>query len=280
MTPRALRLELRDAPWGLVDAGHLRPDALAGLAPDDVARLPLRVGARRVAVGDLFAVRGEAVDADGEVVVSGDLRRVNALGAGLRGGRLLVEGHGGAFVGADVEGGAVEVRGDVGPLAGSGMTGGRLTVLGDAGDRLAAGRTGERAGTSGGEVLVHGDAGEDCGASMRRGLVAVAGRIGPGAGLRMLAGTVVALGGLGGELGAGNKRGSLVDAAGDAAAFVPPPGYRYATTFAPPALRLQLVHLRRLGLPVDDALLGARFARFSGDLLEVPRGEILVRERA
>ena len=63
---------------------------------------------------------------------------------------------------------------------------------------------------SGGEIVVAGDAGEEAGAGMRRGLVAVGGRTGSGAGLRMLAGTVIALGGIGAEAGLGNKRGSLV----------------------------------------------------------------------
>ena len=63
---------------------------------------------------------------------------------------------------------------------------------------------------TGGEIVVTGDAGEEAGAGMRRGLVAVGGRTGNGAGLRMLAGTVIALGGIGDEAGLGNKRGSLV----------------------------------------------------------------------
>jgi formylmethanofuran dehydrogenase subunit C len=152
------------------------------------------------------------------------------------------------------------------------MTGGRLRVDGDAGARLGGAHPGARAGMTGGEIVVTGDAGEECGAGMRRGLVAVGGRTAAGAGLRMLAGTVIALGGIGAEAGIGNRRGSLVSGR----ALTPLPVYAYATSFAPPALRLQLRRLRELGLPVDEALLGATWDRWSGDRTELARGEMLI----
>ncbi len=86
---------------------------------------------------------------------------------------------------------------------------------------------------------------------MRRGLVAVGGRTGSGAGLRMLAGTVIALGGIGAEAGLGNKRGSLVSGR----AIEPLPATRSPRAFRPPALRLQLLRARGLGLTVSDAML-------------------------
>ena len=125
---------------------------------------------------------------------------------------------------------------------------------------------------TGGEIAVSGDAGEEAGACMRRGLVVVAGRAGSGAGLRMLAGTVIALGGIGAEAGLGNKRGSLVSGA----PAQPLPGYAFAARFHPPALGLQLRRARELGLPVDDAMLLGDWARWSGDHTEIGRGEILI----
>jgi formylmethanofuran dehydrogenase subunit C len=125
---------------------------------------------------------------------------------------------------------------------------------------------------TGGEIMVTGDAGEETGAGMRRGLIAVGGRTGAGAGLRMLAGTVIALGGIGAEAGLGNKRGTLVSGR----AVEPLPVYAFATRFYPPALRLQLRRARELGLTVDEALLSGTWARWSGDRTELTRGEILV----
>jgi formylmethanofuran dehydrogenase subunit C len=152
------------------------------------------------------------------------------------------------------------------------MSGGVLRIFGDAGPRLGAAYPGARVGMTGGEIVATGDAGEEAGAGMRRGLIAVAGQCSPGAGLRMLAGTVIALGGIGAEAGLGNKRGTLVSGR----PVEPLPSYEFATRFRPPALQLQLRRARELGLTVDDALLRGAWARWSGDRTELTRGEILI----
>jgi formylmethanofuran dehydrogenase subunit C len=124
----------------------------------------------------------------------------------------------------------------------------------------------------GGEIFVHGDAGDQVGAGLRRGLIAVAGRVGDVAGLRMLAGTIVALGGLGARPGAGMRRGSIV-------AMSPVtllPTFALASTYRPPFLRLYLRHLRALGLPVTDEQIDGSYARWSGDGVDLRRGEILI----
>jgi formylmethanofuran dehydrogenase subunit C len=125
---------------------------------------------------------------------------------------------------------------------------------------------------TGGEIVVSGDAGEEAGAGMRRGLVVVTGRTGSGAGLRMLAGTVIALGGLGPDAGLGSRRGSLVS--GRPVELLP--SYAFATRYRPPALRLQLLRARELWLRIDEALINGAWARWSGDWTELGRGEILV----
>jgi hypothetical protein len=83
---------------------------------------------------------------------------------------------------------------------------------------------------------------------------------------------VIALGGIGGEAGLGNKRGSLASGR----AVEPLPAYALATRLEPPALRLQLLRVRTLGLTVGDALLRGTWARWSGDRTELTRGEILI----
>jgi len=152
------------------------------------------------------------------------------------------------------------------------MRGGRLIVEGSAGHHIGGARQGERAGMRGGEIFVHGDAGDQVGAGLRRGLIAVAGRVGDVAGLRMLAGTIVALGGLGARPGAGMRRGSIV-------AMSPVtllPTFALASTYRPPFLRLYLRHLRALGLPVTDEQIDGSYARWSGDGVDLRRGEILI----
>jgi formylmethanofuran dehydrogenase subunit C len=232
-------------------AAPLTPNRLRGLNASAVAALRLRCGGETLAVGDLFEVSGTG--SSDQLVLVGDLRRFDWIGARMSSGEMVV-------------------RGDVGAWAGGEMSGGVLRISGDAGARLGAAYPGARVGMTGGEIVVTGDAGEEAGAGMRRGLVAVGGRTGNGAGLRMLAGTVIALGGIGDEAGLGNKRGSLASGR----PVEPLPAYAFATRFRPPTLQLQLRRARELGLAVDDALLKGTWARWSGDRTELSRGEILI----
>ena len=264
-----LTLTLRTVPAARVWAPALTPQRLQGLGAPEGASLTVRCGRHTLAMGELFEVAGIA---DQQLVLRGDLRRVDGIGMGMESGRVLVEGGCGHHLGARMSGGEIEVRGSVGDWAGAEMAGGVLRISGEAGVRLGAAYPGARAGMTGGEVLVSGNAGQEVGAGMRRGLVAVGGRTGSGAGLRMLAGTVIALGGIGAEAGLGNKRGSLVS--GRAVELLP--SYGFAARFRPPALRLQLRRARELGLAVDDALVRGTWARWSGDRTELSRGEILI----
>lgn len=269
-----LTLTIQTQPTTRVRADALIPERLLGLSASEVAGLPLRCGREALTVGELFDVSGSVSD-DGQLVLAGHLRRVDGIGASMSGGRLLVEGSCGDHTGARMSGGEIVVRGGAGAWAGAEMTGGLLLISGDVGARVGGAYPGSRAGMSGGEIAVSGDAGEEAGAGMRRGLVAVEGRAAGGAGLRMLAGTVIALGGIGAEAGLGNKRGSIVSGR----ALEPLPSYAFATSFHPPALRLQLRRARELGLIVEDALLARIWARWSGDRTELGRGEILIFEK-
>jgi formylmethanofuran dehydrogenase subunit C len=265
----ALTLTLRATPPARVWAGSLTPQRLRGLHAHELAALTVRSGRETVGVDDLFDVSGTG---DEQLVLAGDLRRVDGIGAGMSGGRVLVQGPCGDHLGARMSGGEIVVSGDAGAWAGAELAGGLLRISGDAGARLGGAYPGARAGMTGGEIIVSGNAGQEAGAGMRRGLVAVGGQTGGGAGLRMLAGTVIALRGIGAEAGLGNKRGSLVSGE----AVEPVPGYAFATRFRPPALGLQLRRVRELGLTVGDALLSGIWARWSGDRTELGRGEILI----
>jgi formylmethanofuran dehydrogenase subunit C len=266
-----LTLTLREAPAAPVLAERLSPDRLAGAGRSDVERLELWHGNRRAAVGDLFAVAGAG---DGDLRVEGDVARIAGIGAGMAGGRLTIDGDAGPHVGAGMSGGEIEVTGDAGDWAGAEMQGGRLVVRGAAGRRLGGAYAGSRAGMRGGEILVHGDAGGELGAGVRRGLIAVGGRAGDAAGLSALAGTIVVFGALGAKAGAGMRRASIV-------AMSEPellPTYARAATYRPLFVRLILRRLRELGLRVADAQIDGRYTRWSGDALELNRGEILILE--
>jgi formylmethanofuran dehydrogenase subunit C len=266
-----LTLSLREQPAVPLEAEGLSPDRLAGLRRAEVEALTVWHGNRRAQLADFFAVSGEGNE---ELRLEGDLRRVKFVGAGMMAGRLIVAGDAGMHTAAEMRGGELVVEGDVGDFAGTGMRGGRLVVRGSAGHQLGGAAPGERAGMRGGEILVHGDAGEQVGAGLRRGVIAVAGSVGEAAGLRMLAGTIVALGSIGAAPGAGMRRGTIV-AMSD---VTPLPTFAFACLYRPSFLRLYLRHLRGLGLPLSEAQIDGRYARWSGDGLELRRGELLILE--
>jgi formylmethanofuran dehydrogenase subunit C len=265
-----LTLTLREQPVVPLEAEVLSPDRLAAASRAEIEALPVWHGNERTRIGEFFAVAG----AGGDIRLEGDLSRVKFVGAGMSAGRLTVTGDVGMHAGAGMRGGELRVEGDAGDWAGAGMRGGTLVVRGSAGSQLGGVYPGERAGMRGGEIVVHGAAGARAGAGLRRGLIAVGGSVGEAAGLRMLAGTIVALGGLGPRAGAGMRRGSIVTMA----PATPLATFVFATIYRPPFLGLYLRRLRAFGLPVTDDQLDARYARWSGDGLELRRGEILILE--
>lgn len=189
------------------DFADVLADGWQMAAATDLAARPVYLDAGgTVTLGDLFAVDGEP---DGSIRFVGDLGRVDRIGAGLRGG----------------------------------------------------------------EVIVEGNAGHEIGARMRRGLIAVTGDAGMRAGLSVIAGTVLVGGSAGREPGLWSKRGSIV-ILGSAAL---PPTYRYACTYQPEHVRLMLERLRRrFGLAFDARVRDGLYDRYSGDLAELGKGELLI----
>ena len=225
--------------------------AWTGLPDADLAARPVELAGRgAVPLGELCSVSGVP---DGSIRFEGDFRGAVRLAAGLAEGTVLIDGHAGDEVGLGMAGGAIEVRGDAGARAG-------------------AAAPEARRGMTGGELVVHGSVGEGAGARMRRGLLAVGGTVGHHAGAGMLAGTVVAFGPLGPAAGLWSKRGSLVALDG----VTIPSTYRYACIYQPVHLRVIFVRLReRFGLPVEDRHVSGRYRRYSGDLADLGKGEIL-----
>jgi formylmethanofuran dehydrogenase subunit C len=217
----------------------------------ELARRPVEmVGRGTVPLGELCSVSG---DPDGTIRFEGEFGTARRLGAALTAGTVVIDGHAGDEVAL-------------------GMTGGSIEVHGDAGARAGAALPESRRGMSGGELVVHGSVGEGAGALMRRGLLAVGGAVGHLAGAGMLAGTILALGAFGNAAGLWSKRGSLV--ALDSITI--PPTYRYACTYRPGYLRLTFTRLRqRYGLRIEDRHVAGRYRRYSGDLAELGKGEIL-----
>jgi formylmethanofuran dehydrogenase subunit C len=231
-------------------ADCIAADRFAGLDAKDIAELPVVHGGRAAKLGAFFKVRGGRSSV---VRIEGDLPQVEAIGAAMTGGVLTIDGS----VGRDL---------------GIAMSGGRIDLRGNAGDNAGGALPGAARGMTGGEIIVRGNVGDEAGARMRRGLVVVTGDGGRGTGTGMIAGTVVVFGKTGPGAGRFLKRGSIVaigpiDRAGT---------FQYACTYRPPHVALLFRYLRgRAGVQVADRHVTGKYERYSGDLAELGKGEIL-----
>lgn len=264
----AVHLTLHTQPAVPLEAESLTPDRFVGLSESGVAGLPVMHGNQSATVGDFFNVANSKTT---QITIEGDLTRVKRIGEGMTQGQLLVEGNVGMHVGAGMRGGELVVEGNASDWAGAQMKGGRLIIKGNAGDLVGAAYRGARTGMQGGEIIVHGHAGAEIGNYMRRGLIAIGSNSGDFSGVHMLAGTIIVLGKMGWRAGAGMKRGTLVSM--QPARLLPT--FNFDCRYRPTFLRLYLQHLRALRLPITDAQIAGEYHRWSGDMVELGRGEIL-----
>jgi formylmethanofuran dehydrogenase subunit C len=262
-----------------VEAECITPDNLAGKSPAEIERLKVQHGNRQEPMAEFFTVNGDA--SDGEILLEGDLSRVKWIGAEMTRGRITSHGNVGTHLGSEMAGGEIVVHGAAGDWVGAEMRGGLIQVHGDAGHQVGAAYRGSRRGMRGGTILIHGSAGNEIGSTMRRGLIAIGGDAGDFAGVSMIAGSVLLFGSAGLRNGAGMKRGTI-------ALFGPAQGrgqmsilqtFRFDCEFQPVVLRVLLAPLRRRGFPIDDEMIHGSFDRFSGDLVALGKGELLVWRR-
>ena len=234
-----------------VDCSAVLAAPWAALTADELSKRTVELERDgRVPLGELFEIEGSPA---GRIRFTGDLSRADRLAAGLSEGTVTVEGN-------------------LGDEAGLGMAAGALVIEGNAGARTGAAAPGFKRGMTGGELVVQGSAGAEAGASMRRGMLAIGGRAGDRAGLGMIAGNIVVFGTAGENAGLWSKRGSIAALGG----ITPPASYAYACTYQPIHLRVMLLRLQTLyGIRVRKRQLAGLYRRYSGDLAELGKGEIL-----
>lgn len=265
----SLQLTLHTVPKVPLEAEVLAPDRLQGLGIPGIESLPLMHGNEKCAVGDFFKVAGKE---NGEIHLEGDLSRVKHLGSGMKSGTLHIHGDAGQHLGTGMCGGLLLVDGNAGDWVGPEMSGGRIHIKGNAGHMVGAAYRGSAVGMMGGEIIIEGSARNELGHGMRNGLIAIGGDSGDFTGVNMLAGTIIVLGKLGHRAGASMKRGTIVSL--HEAELLPT--FTYACCFRPPFLGMYMLHLRRLGLTVEDAHVSGLYSRWNGDSIELNRGEILL----
>ena len=205
-------LRLKAQPDFRVDFGGVLPVRLAAMTADEVARVEVRHGNQMLALGELFdiAALGGADESSAELRLEGDLSRFDAIGQGLDGGVLRIDGAVGDRLGLSMRGGEIRVNGAAGQLAGCEMAGGLIEIAADVGDFAAGALPGSMDGMRGGSLIVRGHAGARCGDRMRRGTVVLHGDAGDFLASRMVAGTIAVAGRVGAHCGYGMRRGTLV----------------------------------------------------------------------
>ncbi len=267
----ALRLTLISRPPQRVDLGPLTAQPLAGRSAAEIAAIPLVLGNRRIRLDELFRVSGTP----GEVLeIAGGDDRLDRIGAGLAGGRIMVEGNAGAYLGQRMTGGCITVAGRTGVFAASGMKGGEIRVAGDAGDFLAAAIPGDHQGMQGGLVLVGGNAGDRAGDRMRRGALIINGSAGDYCASRMVAGTIAVGGTVGRSTGMAMRRGTVLLRSTPSGL---PVTFNDCGSF--PLTILSLLARAWHGLPGPFGALpegGLTVRRYMGDVANDGKGEVLV----
>lgn len=265
----SLELTLHTRPEVPLEAEVLSPDRLQSLGAAEIEKAPLLHGNAAVPLAEFFRIAGTP---GAEIHLHGDLARVKHVGAGMSGGRLVVHGDIGQHLGVGMSGGEILVEGSAGDWVGPEMSGGRIFISGNAGHLVGAAYRGSAVGMLGGEIIVAGRAGNEIGHAQRGGLIAVGGDAGDFTGVNMLAGSIVICGRPGIRTGASMKRGSIVCLS--AADILPT--FSYDCSYRPTWMRLILQHLAQRGLSIDDACIRGEYERWSGDSIELNRGEILI----
>ena len=205
-------LRLKAQPDFRVDFGGVLPARLAAMTADEIARVEVRHGNAMLALGELFDVAALGDDDESSVALrlEGDLSRFDAIGQGLDGGVLRIDGAVGDRLGLAMRAGEIHVHGAAGQLAGCEMAGGLIEIAADVGDFAAGALPGSMDGMRGGTLIVRGNAGARCGDRMRRGTVVLHGGAGDFLASRLVAGTIAVAGRVGAHCGYGMRRGTLV----------------------------------------------------------------------
>mgnify|MGYP003334385331 CR=1 FL=1 len=255
-----------------IELDGVTPDRLAAFAHTEIQKLTVFEGNRKVALGELFTISGDATDQ--QLIIQGDLSGVHWIGAGMRAGHLRVEGPAGRHLGSGLAGGVIEVSGSVQGWAGAEMRRGLIRISGNAGNCAGGALPGSIRGMTGGTLLIHGNCGDEAGLCMRRGLIAIAGSVGECAGRNLIAGTLVATGACARRAGAGMRRGTLVLAGGCTAELLP--GFSFSGQLQLTVMRLLERRLQSLQFPLAGASLNRCQAVWRGDLASKGLGEILL----
>lgn len=269
----ALTLKYRGDTAVPVEIEGLTPDWACDKSTAEIERFEIFHGKCKIPLAEMFAVSGDA--SDKRFDMEGNLSGVHWIGAQMQSGAIHIHGDAGRHVGSEMRGGEIHVAGDAGGWVGAEMHRGLIHVHGSAGHLVGAAYRGSAKGMTDGTILIDGNVGNEIGHTMRRGMIAVGGAAGDMIGINMIAGTVLVFGECGIRPGAGMRRGTI-------GLFGPKPPellptFRFASRCRPQVMPLIFRDLRKRGFAIDEAVLSAEFDLYSGDLMMLGKGEVLLR---
>lgn len=259
-----------------VEAEVISPDILMEKSPDEMGNLPVFLGNRKFSLKELFSIEGPP---SLNILLEGDFSKVKKIGYGMTRGKIHIKGDVGMHTGATMKGGEIWIEGNASDWLGAEMIGGLIRVNGNVGNFPGATYWGGKFGMNRGTILIFGNAGNEVGKKMRRGLIAIKGTSGDFVGGGMIGGTIFVFSEVGLRPGGEMKRGSIVLFQENSPS--PPellPTFTYNCTYNPIFLRLYLKTLKDFGFPVKEEYIRGNYRRFSGDLVELGKGEILIYE--
>jgi len=265
-----MKLKLHTQPDVPFEAESITPGVVNKLKAKEIERLKLFHGNREVNLADFFSV----IDNKSEILeVEGDMHRVKYLGTNMSSGEMQINGDVGPHLGSAVTGGFIKVNGNTGDWIVPAMTGGRVHITGNSGHCIASAYRGASIGVAGGEVIIEGNVKNELGHAMSNATIIVGGKCGDFTGVNMNSGTILAFGEMGTRTGAGMKRGTIICM--DQPEVLPT--FSYDCKYSPVYLKLLFKYLKdNTAIKIDDKYIDGAFHRWSGDAVEMNRGELLV----
>ena len=190
----------------------ISPNIFEGKNREELEKLDLWEGNRQKTLGELFKVEevGNEQQENTIITIHGDASKIRRIGAGMTGGKIVIQGDAGMHLGEEMKDGKITVHGNVGGWAGSMMKGGTIEIHGNSSDYLGAPYRGSGQGMRGGKIIIYGNTGNEAGACMRNGLIKIYGNTGQFTGSRMHKGTIYIQKDCEGRVGACMKNGKIV----------------------------------------------------------------------
>lgn len=196
-----------------IEFDNILPEILFDKSGEEIKNTIIYRGNKEEKLYEFFdiTVEGESDKPDDCIInIEGDLSRVKRIGFAMSSGKIIVNSDVDFHVGACMSGGYILVNGDAESYAGREMTGGTLEIMGNVKEFCGSSYAGEWRGMSGGQIIVHKNAGKQLADYMTNGNIHVKGDCDILAGVHMSGGYIQIDGNVNQWAGGQMKKGTIV----------------------------------------------------------------------